>query len=69
MSVCKLMGKLELNKSEDLTLTQEETRFFETLIRKENNALPFFREWLPWWLSKTTDKLANVDKIHSQILH
>lgn len=23
--------------------------------------LPSFKEWLPWWLSKTTEKPTNID--------
>lgn len=47
-------------------MTQEETRLFEAFARKENSAAPYFKEWLPWWLSKTTEKPTNID-IHEMM--
>lgn len=34
---------------------------FEAFVRKENNAIPSIKEWLPWWLSKTNEKPTNID--------
>lgn len=42
-------------------MTQEETRMFEAFIKKENQISAPFKEWLPWWVSVTTEKPSNID--------
>ena len=34
---------------------------FEAFIKKDNQINTPFKEWLPWWVSTTTEKPSNID--------